>query len=59
MQSNSRLLCMYGEYAPEQVTVIIDRLPGIGGGGPWNTAVECESCIKDQYCMGPDMPSSD
>ena len=40
---------VYGEYAPEQVTVIIDRLPGIGGVGPWNTAVEGRSCSKEWY----------
>ena len=40
---------VYGEYAPEQVTVIIDRLPGIGGVGPWNTAVEGRSCSKVNY----------
>ena len=51
---------VYGEYAPEQVTVIIDRLPGIGGVGPWNTAVESQSCSKAHYwgVIINDMPSS-
>ena len=40
---------VYGEYAPEQVTVIIDRLPGIGGVSPFNTAVEGQSCSKGNY----------
>ena len=50
---------VYGKYAPEQVTVIIDRLPGIGGVGPWNTAVEGRSCGKKQYYgLILDMPTS-
>ena len=51
---------VYGEYAPEQVTVIIDRLPGIGGVGPWNTAVEGRSCSKTNYwgLIINNMPSS-
>ena len=51
---------VYGEYSPEQVTVIIDRLPGIGGVGPWNTAVETKSCGKVKYwsLIVNNMPSS-
>ena len=51
---------VYGEYAPEKVTVIIDRLPGIGGEGPFSTAVEVQSCSKDNYqsVIITDMPSS-
>ena len=50
---------VYGKYAPEQVTVIIDRLPGIGGVNHWNTAVEGRSCGKKQYFgLILDVPSS-
>ena len=40
---------VYGEYAPDQVTVIINRLPGIGGIGPWSTAVEGKACSKGHF----------
>ena len=51
---------VYGEYAPEEVTVIIDRLPGIGGIGPWNTAVERQTCSKRYYSSDiMYMPSSE
>ena len=40
---------VYGEYAPDQVTVIFDRLPGIGGIAPWNTAVEGKACGKGHF----------
>ena len=60
MNAEQFKVVMYGEYAPEQVTVIIDRLPGIGGVGPWNTAVEGQSCNKRHYAglIIKDMPSS-
>ena len=40
---------VYGEYAPEQVTVIIDLLPGIGTVSRWSTAVERKSCRKMKF----------
>ena len=40
---------VYGKYAPEQVTVITDYLPGIGGVGQWNTAVENLACSKGNF----------
>ena len=50
---------VYGKYTPEQVTVVIDRLPGIGGVGPFQTAVEGRSCGKGQYYgLIHGMPSS-
>ena len=52
---------VYGEYAPEQVTVVIDRLPAVGQGvGPFSTAVEGQSCSKGKYwdLVIKNMPSS-
>ena len=52
---------VYGEYAPEQVTVVIDRLPAVGQGvGPFSTAVEGQSCSKENYwgLVINDIPSS-
>ena len=40
---------VYGEYDPGQVTVIINRLPGMGGIGKWSSAVESKACSKGLF----------
>ena len=52
---------VYGEYAPEKMTVVIDRLPGVGRVDHWRTAVEYKSCDRLQYwnLIVDDMPSAE
>ena len=40
---------VYGKFAPEQVTVMINSMPGIGGIGPAQTAVEGKACSKGLF----------
>ena len=37
---------VYRKFSPEQATVMINSMPGIGGISPWSTAVEGKACNK-------------